>query len=177
MGKQAIVIGGGFGGLSAAALLARDGCTVTVIEKNELLGGRARYWHKDGFTFDMGPSWYLMPEVFERYFSLFGKKRESYFKLKPLDPYYKVFFGEQGDVELTPDFDKNIELFESFEKGGGEALKAYMEQSTYKYEVAMEDFLYRDYKHIGQFFNRRLMTEGLKLGVLGKLDSFVSGYV
>ncbi|MDD4039184.1 MAG: FAD-dependent oxidoreductase [Sphaerochaeta sp.] len=123
MGKQAIVIGGGFGGLSAAALLARDGCTVTVIEKNELLGGRARYWHKDGFTFDMGPSWYLMPEVFERYFSLFGKKRESYFKLKPLDPYYKVFFGEQGDVELTPDFDKNIELFESFEKGGGEALK------------------------------------------------------
>lgn len=177
MGKQALVIGGGFGGLSAAALLARDGFTVTVVEKNEQLGGRARYWHKDGFTFDMGPSWYLMPEVFERYFSLFGKKRESYYELKPLDPYYKVFFGEQGDVELTPDFDKNIELFESFEKGGGEALKAYMEQSTYKYEVAMEDFLYRDYKHIGQFFNRRLMTEGLKLGVLDKLDSFVSGYV
>jgi len=73
MGKQALVIGGGFGGLSAAALLARDGFTVTVVEKNEQLGGRARYWHKDGFTFDMGPSWYLMPEVFERYFALFGK--------------------------------------------------------------------------------------------------------
>jgi len=82
-----------------------------------------------------------------------------------LDPYYKVFFGDQ-EVELTADFDKNAELFETFEKGGGQALKAYMEQSTYKYDVAMEDFLYRDYKHIGQFFNRRLMTEGLKLGVL-----------
>ncbi|NCC13963.1 MAG: FAD-dependent oxidoreductase, partial [Spirochaetia bacterium] len=67
MGKTAIVIGGGFGGLSAAALLARDGWRVTLVEKNGQLGGRARYWHKDGFTFDMGPSWYLMPEVFERY--------------------------------------------------------------------------------------------------------------
>jgi phytoene desaturase len=148
-----------------------------LVEKNAQLGGRARYWEKDGFTFDMGPSWYLMPEVFGHYFSLFGKKREDYYDLSPLDPYYKVYFEGGQTAKLTPRFDENQKLFESFEKGGGKALKAYMEQSTYKYNVAMEDFLYRDYKHIGQFFNRRLMTEGLRLGVLGKLDSFVSNYV
>ncbi|MBZ4673671.1 MAG: phytoene desaturase [Spirochaeta sp.] len=125
----------------------------------------------------MGPSWYLMPEVFGHYFSLFGKKREDYYDLSPLDPYYKVYFEGGQTAKLTPRFNENQKLFESFEKGGGKALKAYMEQSTYKYNVAMEDFLYRDYKHIGQFFNRRLMTEGLRLGVLGKLDSFVSNYV
>ena len=177
MGKKALVIGGGFGGLSSAALLAQDGWNVTVLEKNEQIGGRARYWEKDGYTFDMGPSWYLMPEVFERYFSLFGKKRASYYDLATIDPYYKVFFEESDPVELTPRFAENQDLFESFEPGGGAALKAYMEQSTYKYEVAMENFLYREYKHIGQFFNRRLMTEGLRLGVLNKLDSFVSAYV
>lgn len=177
MGKKALVIGGGFGGLSTAALLARDGYEVTVLEKNDQIGGRARYWEKDGYTFDMGPSWYLMPEVFERYFCLFGKKRESYFELKRIDPYYKVFFEGENPVLLTPRFEENQKLFESFERGGGDALKTYMEQSSYKYEVAMEDFLYREYKHIGQFFNRRLMTEGLRLGVLGKLDNFVSGYV
>ena len=125
----------------------------------------------------MGPSWYLMPEVFGHYFSPFGKKREDYYDLSSLDPYYKVYFEGGQTAKLTPRFDENQKLFESFEKGGGKALKAYMEQSTYKYDVAMEDFLYRDYKHIGQFFNRRLMTEGLRLGVLGKLDSFVSNYV
>jgi len=177
MGRTAIVIGGGFGGLSVAALLARDGWSVTLVEKNDQLGGRARYWHSNGFTFDMGPSWYLMPEVFERYFSLFDKKRSSYYDLTPLDPYYKVFYGEEETAEITPRFEENKELFESFEQGGGAAFEAYMEQSTYKYEVAMQDFLYRDYKHIGQFFNRRLLTEGLRLGVLGKLDHFVSGYV
>ena len=118
-----------------------------------------------------------MPEVFERYFSLFDKKRSSYYDLTPLDPYYKVFYGEEETAEITPRFEENKELFESFEQGGGAAFEAYMEQSTYKYEVAMQDFLYRDYKHIGQFFNRRLLTEGLRLGVLGKLDHFVSGYV
>ncbi len=177
MNKKAVVIGGGFGGLSTAALLARDGWTVTLVEKNTQLGGRARYWKKDGFTFDMGPSWYLMPEVFEHYFSLFDKKREDYYDLSPIDPYYKVYFEGGETAHLTPRFEENQKLFESFEKGGGKALKAYMEMSTYKYDVAMEDFLYRDYKHIGQFFNRRLMTEGLRLGVLGKLDAFVSNYV
>ena len=118
-----------------------------------------------------------MPEVFERFFSLFGKERKEYYSLLPLDPYYKVFFGERETALLSPRQEENIALFESFEPGGGEALQKYMEQATYKYTVAMEDFLYKDYKKITQFFNKKVMTEGLKLGVFKKLDAFVGSFV
>lgn len=177
MKKRAVVIGGGYGGLSSAALLARDGWDVTLVEKLDELGGRARSWKDGGFTFDLGPSWYLMPEVFERFFSLFDKQRSDYIKLLPLDPYYKVFFGGGETAVLSPREEENIELFESFEPGGGDALVRYMDQATYKYEVAMKDFLYRSYKHLGEFFNGRLMTEGLRLGIFKKLDKFVGSYV
>lgn len=176
MKKRAVVVGGGFGGLSSAAILARDGWNVTLVEKLDTLGGRARHWKSEGFTFDLGPSWYLMPEVFERFFSLFGKERKDYFQLLPLDPYYKVFFGDDGTAVLSPRKEENTALFESFEQGGGEALNRYMEQATYKYEVAMKEFLYKDYKHLRQFFNKRIMTEGLRLGIFKKLDKFVGDY-
>lgn len=177
MSKNIVIIGGGFGGLSCAALLARDGFNVTLIEKLDALGGRARPWKRDGFTFDLGPSWYLMPEVFEHFFSLFKKEREDYFKLTQLDPYYKVFFSDKESALLTADEEKNAALFETFEKDGANNFKRYIEQSTYKYDVAMKEFLYKDYQHISQFFNKRIMSEGLRLGVFKKLDKFVSTYV
>jgi len=177
MKHSAVIIGAGYSGLSCAALLARDGWDVTVLEKNDQIGGRARVWETKGYTFDMGPSWYLMPEVFEHFFSLFGKKTSDYYKLLPLDPYYKVFFSPDEHALLTPDAKKNRELFESFQSGGGAALDAYTKQAAYKYDVAMKEFLYRDYKKITEFFNRRLMTEGLKLNVFKKLDNYVRNYV
>ncbi len=177
MSKNIVIIGGGFGGLSCAALLARDGFKVTLIEKLDDVGGRARPWKTDGFTFDLGPSWYLMPEVFEHYFSLFKKEREDYYKLTQLDPYYKVFFSDKESALLTADEEKNAALFETFEKGGADNFKRYIEQSTYKYDVAMKEFLYKDYQHMTQFFNKRIMSEGLRLGIFKKLDKFVSNYV
>ncbi len=176
MSKKVIVIGGGFGGLSCAALLAQDGYDVHLFERLDDLGGRARHWKTEGFTFDLGPSWYLMPEVFERYFSLFGTHRKEYYSLLPLDPYYKVFFGGGETALLTPRPDDNRRLFDTFEPNGGATLDRYIAQAGYKYDVAMQDFLYRDYRHIGQFFNRRILTEGLRLGVFKKLDSFVGSY-
>jgi phytoene desaturase len=174
--KRVIVIGAGYGGLSTAAFLAKDGWDVTVLEKNDRIGGRARLWEKDGYTFDMGPSWYLMPEVFEHFFEQFGQDRKDYYTLEKLDPYYKVYFSPDEAVNLHPDLRKNIDLFESFEPGGGEALQRYVQEASYKYHVAMESFLYREYKKLTDFFTRQIMVEGTKLHVFKKLDKYVDRF-
>ena len=104
MKKKVIVIGSGVGGLSIAILLAKKGYQVTVLEKNASFGGRGGVFSAKGFQFDMGPSWYLMPDIFEHFFSLIGEKTEDYFKLKRLDPSYKIWFEEQKQaVEMTSD--------------------------------------------------------------------------
>lgn len=94
MAQKVVIIGAGIGGLATGALLGKMGYNVTILEKNKSLGGRAMQFKHRGFTFDMGPSWYLMPDVFERYFKLFKKKPTDYFKLKRLDPQYRIFFQE-----------------------------------------------------------------------------------
>ncbi len=172
-GKKMVVVGAGIGGMAAAARLARDGFDVTVVERNDQAGGRARIWQKDGYTFDMGPSWYLMPEVFERFFEGFGKKAENYYTLKKLTPSYRVFFGEGEAHDVPPDRAGVEALFDRLESGGGAKLGRYLDEAAYKYKVAVGEFLYRDYRSIFGFLNRRMMTEGLKLNVLGKLDAAV----
>jgi phytoene desaturase len=97
--EQAVVIGGGFAGLSAACFLAKKGYKVKLVDRHDMLGGRARYFETKGFKFDMGPSWYWMPDVFENFFAKFGKKVSDYYKLKRLDPPYRVYFGkDMGDA-------------------------------------------------------------------------------
>jgi len=174
--KNLIVIGSGFGGLAAAGLLARDGNNVLVIEKNEQPGGRASVWKKDGFSFDMGPSWYLMPDVFEKYFTEFGKKPEDYMELVRLDPSYRVFFDENDFVDISANFEKNLDLFEKIEPGAKEKMKEYLKISEYEYKIAMKDFIYKDYKHLSDFFKPKLIIEGTKLHMFEKLDSFAKRY-
>ncbi len=176
MKKKTIVVGGGFGGMTAAAYLAREGHQVTLLEKNDQVGGRARVWHSDGFTFDMGPSWYLMPEVFEQFFADFGVSRDRYYDLYRLNPYYRVFFDSNKTVDVNGDRGAVEQLFEQLEPGGADKLQRYLQQAEYKYNVAMEQFLYKEYRSVFQFLNRRLMTEGLKLNVFSKLDNFVERY-
>ncbi|TVR01822.1 MAG: phytoene desaturase [Spirochaetaceae bacterium] len=176
MKKRIIVVGGGFGGLSAAAHLAHQGWDVTLLEKNDQVGGRARVWKTDGFTFDMGPSWYLMPEVFEEFFRTFGVERSSYYDIYRLDPYYRVFFSPEEKVDISADRAAVERVFDQLEPGGAEKLRRYLAQAEYKYNVAMGEFLYKEYRNIFQFLNRRLMTEGLKLNVFSKLDNFVERY-
>ena len=173
---KAIVIGAGFGGLSSAALLAKRGWDVTLVEKNEELGGRGRPWSVDGYNFDMGPSWYLMPEVFDTFFEKLGKKREDYYGLKELETYYKVYFEKHEPVTVTKDLSETISLFDSFEPMGGKRLLRYLEQAKYKYDTAMKEFLYVEYKNIFQFFNRKVLSEGLKLNIFESMDTFVSRY-
>ena len=173
---KATIVGGGFGGLAGAALLENQGFQVTLLEKNKDVGGRARVWLKDGFVFDMGPSWYLMPEVFERFFLEMGTERNKYYDLQLLDPYYRVFFSPEERVDITSDLDATRRIFESFEPGGAQKLDAYLKQAKYKYDVAIAEFLYREYRSIRQFLNRRLLVEGSRLNVFSTLDKFVSRY-
>ncbi len=168
-----VVIGGGIGGMASAALLARAGFQVTVVERNDQVGGRARIWQKDGYTFDMGPSWYLMPEVFDRFFAHFGKKTSDYYELKQVAPSYRVFFGSGEGHDVPPDPAGVRELFARLEPGGGAKLDRYLEEAAYKYKIAVGEFLYRDYRSVFDFLNWRMLTEGLKLNVLGKLDAAV----
>ncbi len=174
--KKIVVIGAGFGGLAAAALLARDGHKVTIIEKNEMVGGRARIWREAGFSFDMGPSWYLMPDAFETYFANFGKKPEDLYKLIRLDPSYRIFFGPGDKLDISSDLQKNIALFESLEPGAGEKLVEYLEQAKYQYDVSMKQFLYKNFTSIFDFFNKRMLTEGRKLHVFENLDAFTKRF-
>jgi phytoene desaturase len=151
--KRAVVIGAGFAGMSAAALLARRGFAVTVVEKNGAPGGRASSFAHGGYRFDMGPSWYLMPEVFERFFRLFGKEVSEYYQLERLDPSYKVFFRTR-EALVRSSLEENRALFDELEPGGGEKLDRYLERASYQYRVAMERFIYKRYDRLTDFFSR-----------------------
>ena len=168
-----VVVGAGIGGMAAAAQLAKDGFAVTAVERLDQAGGRARTWESGGYTFDMGPSWYLMPEVFERFFARFGKKPADYYELRKLEPSYRVFFGEGDACDVPSDREGQRALFDRLEPGGGGKLDGYLADAAYKYKVAVGEFLYRDYRTVFDFLNWRMMTEGLKLNVLGRLDAAV----
>ena len=132
------IIGSGFSSLSAACYLAKEGNRVKVYEKNDQLGGRARILKHEGFTFDMGPSWYWMPDVFENFFADFNKKPSDYYQLLRLSPAYKVFFDDFKDVEIPANFEEIIKVFEKEEEGSGEKLKVFMADAGYNYKVAIE---------------------------------------
>ena len=170
---KAVVVGGGFTGLASAALLARSGWNVEVLEKNGGMGGKARSWSEGGFRFDMGPSWYLMPDVFERFFGHFALRPDDLLDLVPLDPLYRVFFGEEEHVDVTGGQEELRKLFDSFEPDGGRKLAAFLDDGAFKYGIAMKEFLYKEYRSIFDFFNRRVITDGLRLDLFGNMQDFV----
>jgi len=168
------IIGAGFGGLASAALLAENGHDVTVFEKNDQVGGRARAHKDQGFQFDMGPSWYLMPDVFEEFYQNFDKTPEDFFELTRLDPSYRIFFSDERVLDVHADLEKNYELFDSFEEDGGEKLKDYLQEAKNKYDLSMGGMIYEDYDSIFDFFNLKLLRGGSKLDIFRNLDSLVT---
>ena len=143
MKKNIAIIGSGFSSLSAACYLAKAGHNVTIYEKNDALGGRARQFKAEGFTFDMGPSWYWMPDVFDKFFNDFGKKVSDYFILTKLSPAYRVYFGKDDFIDIEDSPEKICKKFESIEKGSGEKLKKYLKIAKENYEIGVTDMLYK----------------------------------
>ncbi|TXD52892.1 MULTISPECIES: phytoene desaturase family protein [unclassified Polaribacter] len=143
MNKNAYIIGSGFSSLSASCYLAKAGYNVTVLEKNDTLGGRARQYSKDGFTFDLGPSWYWMPDVFERFFGDFGKKPSDYYTLDKLSPGYEVYFGNNDSVKISDRLEEIYQLFEEEEKGSSAHLKSFLDSAKANYDTAIKDLVYK----------------------------------
>ncbi len=175
MKKSAIVIGSGFSGLSTACFLAKAGWQVKLIEKNATPGGRARQFSESGFTFDMGPSWYWMPDVFERFFNQFNKKVSDYYELERLDPSYKIFW--QTDETVIPaDFDELKNLFNSLEKNGAENLEFFLKEAAYKYKVGIEKLVHKPGLSLTEFADFDLIKGVFKLDVFTNIRKHVAKY-
>lgn len=170
--KTALFIGSGFGALAGAALLAKDGYSVTVLEKNEQLGGRASVLEAEGFRFDMGPSWYLMPDVFDRFFAEFNKKTTDYYKLISLEPQYRNYFADGTVYDVLKDVEKTIEYFESVEKGAGKKLRTYLKDAEKKYQIAMNHYLYRNIDTPLDFFTPELLNVRLSISMAVSMELY-----
>jgi phytoene desaturase len=178
MGNQSkiAVIGAGFSGLAAATVLAKKCYQVTLLEKNDQTGGRARIWQTEGFTFDMGPSWYWMPDIFENYFNLFGKSVKDYYQLIQLDPGYRIYFGEDEIMNIPANMQELEALFEQYEPGSSIGLRKFMEQAAYKYKTAMSDYVFRPSHSITEFIDLRMMLESLRIHMLKPMSAHVRKY-
>ena len=143
MQKSIYIIGSGFSSLAAACYLAKEGNKVSVFEKNTSLGGRAQQFTANGFTFDMGPSWYWMPDVFESFFADFNKKPSDYYSLEKLNPGYRVFFENNTHFDVSDDLNTIISDFEKLEKGSGKKLSEFIDNAKKNYEIAIKDLVYR----------------------------------
>jgi phytoene desaturase len=176
---RTVVVGGGIAGLASAALLAREGHQVTLLEAHDTLGGRAGFWEADGFRFETGPSWYLMPEVFEHFYRLLGTSAAEQLQLTRLDPGYRVFFESDTDpVDVRADRADNIALFESLEPGAGAKLEKYLASARETYDMAVARFLYTSFASFKPLLVRDVLGRMGRLGrlLLQPLDTFVAGY-
>ena len=171
--KNICVIGSGFAGISAATYLANFGHNVFVIEKNSTHGGRARKFSSKGFTFDMGPSWYWMPDVFEKFFKDFDKDINDYINLKRLDPSYRVYFSNDEKIDIPADYESLRELFESFEEGSGLKLDEFLKQAEEKYKVGINNLVYKPGLSITEFMNYETISGALKLDIFKSMHTHI----
>jgi phytoene desaturase len=171
--KNVVVIGSGFAGLSAATHLAHNGYQVTLLEKNTTPGGRARKFESEGFVFDMGPSWYWMPDVFDSYFANFGKKPSDYYTLKRLDPSYTVVFGDNDFLDIPANLSKFREMLERLEPGVGPKFDEFLKQAAYKYEVGIKDLVYRPSRSLLEFASPSLLADMLRMDIFQSMSKHV----
>jgi len=173
LATKVVVIGSGFAGLAAATSLAHRGYDVTILEKNSIPGGRARKFEHEDFVFDMGPSWYWMPDVFEQYFARFGKKPSDYYELVRLDPSYSVFFGKDDVMEVPAKLEDLYDMFDRYEPGSSAKLKQFLAEAEYKYKVGMEEFVHKPGHSIMEFADWRVVKSLFRLQMFSSLSKHV----
>jgi phytoene desaturase len=175
--KKVIIIGSGIAGLSASAYLGAQGFDVTILEKNTQPGGRARQFSAEGFTFDMGPSWYWMPDVFEKFYNDFGFTTSDFYTLTRLDPSYKIFWkgGEQVDIPATKA--ELWKLFEKLEPGSSRRLEAFLSEAAYKYDVGMNELVYKPGLSLLEFADKKVLSGLLRMDVLTSMKKHIRSFV
>ena len=146
-----------------------------MLEKNPLLGGRANFFEADGFRFDMGPSWYLMPDVFEHFFALLGERVSDHLELDRLDPSYRIAFrGEDRSVDMYSDLDRDVPTFERLEPGSGQALRDYLDRAGEQYAIAIDQFMYRNHDSLFDFLDLKTARQGRALHVFENMHAYIS---
>ena len=175
MSSSVIIVGSGFAGLSAASFMAKAGWKVTVIEKNSTPGGRAQQLNEKGFSFDMGPSWYWMPDVFESYFEKFGKKVPDYYSLKRLDPSYRVYWNDSF-TDVPADYNAFKKMVDEFEPGASEQLEKYLKEAAYKYEVGINKLVHKPGRSVTEFFDRDIFKGVFRLDVFASIKKHIHKY-
>ncbi len=174
--SKIILIGSGFSSMAAAAFLAKAGMEVTVLEKNSMEGGRAQIYKADGFTFDMGPSWYWMPDVFERFFNLFNHTTKDFYELKRLNPSYTVVWNKNEEWKIPATTNALADLLEQKEKGAGKNLKQFLSQAATKYKVGMNDLVMKPGLSATEFFNKEFAKGIFQLDVFSSMKSHVAKF-
>lgn len=175
MSSSVIIVGSGFAGLSAASFMAKAGWKVTVIEKNIDPGGRARQLNENGFSFDMGPSWYWMPDIFERYFESFGKKVSDYYSLKRLDPSYRIYWND-GFTDIPADYNEFKKMVDDFEPGASVQLERYLSEAAYKYETGINKLVHKPGRSFKEFADMDVVKGIFKLDVFTSIRKHIHKY-
>ncbi len=173
--KTVLVIGAGFAGLSVATFLAQKGWKVKVVEKHTIPGGRARKFEANEFVFDMGPSWYWMPDVFEKYFEKFGKQVSDYYQLKRLDPSYRVYF-DKTHWDMPANYSDLQALLESVEPGAALALDKFMEEAKFKYEVGVGKLVHKPGQSWLEFIDWEVIKGVFKLDIFQSMKKHVAKF-
>ncbi len=176
MSKKISVIGSGFSGLAAAASCAQNGHDVSVYEKNHHIGGRARKFEVDGFVFDMGPSWYWMPEVFENFYQRFGHTASNFYQLDRLSPSYRVYFGKDDQMDIPASMDEIYDWIETIEKGSAAKLKKFLAEAKYKYEVGMGEFVFKPSLSFTEFLDPKLISSVFRLDMFQSISKHIRSY-
>ena len=174
--KKVGVIGSGFASLTSAIELATLGFEVEVFEKNQTPGGRARQFTQDGFAFDMGPSWYWMPDVFEDFFARHGKKVSDYYELTKLDPGFSIYYEDGNKLDIPESYEKLIETFEKIESGSGAKLRTFIAKAEKKYQIGVKDLVYKPSKSIFEFINLKVIKGAFHLDIFTVFSKYVRRY-